>query len=220
MAQLAIPSPAGSDVARVRTAIDEQVHRLFAMISEGLAGATDAFLSEDRARARALVAGDQAVDSLQADIEALINAELDAPDAPTATTIRGLVAVLIIVLELERSGDLVEHIALRTAQGMAAGLTPRARGLIQQMGDEGVQMWRQAAAAFAARDPFAAERLRSVDDRLDDLHVSLGTELAQCVISVPVAIEMGLVARFLERLGDHAVNVARRIAELPRGDAA
>jgi phosphate transport system protein len=103
---------------------------------------------------------------------------------------------------------------------MAAGLTPRARGLIQQMGDEGVQMWRHASAAFAARDPLAAERLRSVDDRLDDLHVSLGTELAQCVISVPVAIEMGLVARFLERLGDHAVNVARRIAELPQGGAA
>jgi len=86
------------------------------------------------------------------------------------------------------------------------------------MGDEGVEMWRYAAGAFAARDAQAAERLRSVDDRLDDLHVSLGTELAQCVISVPVAIEMGLVARFLERLGDHAVNVARRIAELPAGD--
>jgi phosphate transport system protein len=203
--------------AVVLSRIDEQVLRLFAMISEGLAGATDAFLSEDRDRARALVAGDQAVDSLQADIEALINAELDAPDAPTATTIRGLVAVLIIVLELERSGDLVEHIALRTAQGMAASLSPRARGLIQQMGDAGVQMWRQAALAYASRDVLAAERLRAVDDRLDDLHVSLGAELAQCVISVPVAIEMGLVARFLERLGDHAVNVARRIAELPAG---
>ena len=220
MAQLAIPSPAGGDVARVRTAIDEQVHRLFAMISEGLAGATEAFLAEDRDRARALIAADQAVDSLQADIEALINTELGAGTPPTPGRTRELVAILLIVLELERSGDLVEHIALRTAQGMAAGLTPRARGLIQQMGDEGVQMWRQAAAAFAARDPFAAERLRSVDDRLDDLHVSLGTELAQCVISVPVAIEMGLVARFLERLGDHAVNVARRIAELPRGEAA
>jgi phosphate transport system protein len=219
MAQLASHPSVGGDVVRVRAAIDEQVLRLFAMISEGLAGATEAFLSEDRDRARALIAADQAVDSLQSDIEALINAELGAETPPTAVRTRGLVAILLIVLELERSGDLVEHIALRTAQGMAAGLTPRARGLIQQMGDEGVQMWRHASAAFAARDPLAAERLRSVDDRLDDLHVSLGTELAQCVISVPVAIEMGLVARFLERLGDHAVNVARRIAELPQGGA-
>ncbi|HZQ57210.1 MAG TPA: PhoU domain-containing protein [Acidimicrobiales bacterium] len=201
-----------------RAAIEEQVLHLFAMISEGLAGATEAFLSEDREHARALIAADRAVDSLQADIERLINLELDGPVPPTPARTRNLIAILLIVLELERSGDLVEHIALRTAQGLAAELTPRARGLIQQMGDEGVEMWRYAAGAFAARDAQAAERLRSVDDRLDDLHVSLGTELAQCVISVPVAIEMGLVARFLERLGDHAVNVARRIAELPAGD--
>jgi phosphate transport system protein len=215
--ELATPTAESGPAAAAHNAIDDQVLRLFAMISEGLAGATEAFLTEDRDRARALIAADQAVDSLQAAIEALINAELDAPEAPTARTIRGLVAILIIVLELERSGDLVEHIALRTAQGMAASLSPRARGLIQQMGDAGVQMWRQASIAYAARDPQAADRLRSVDDRLDDLHVSLGAELAECVISVPVAIEMGLVARFLERLGDHAVNVARRIAELPPG---
>ncbi len=204
-----------TDVVDIRAAIEEQVLQLFAMISEGLAGATEAFLSEDHEHARELIAADQAVDSLQADIERLINLELEGPVPPTPARTRNLIAILLIVLELERSGDLVEHIALRTSQGLAAELTPRARGLIQQMGDEGVQMWRYAAAAFAARDGQAAERLRSVDDRLDDLHVSLGTELAQCVISVPVAIEMGLVARFLERLGDHAVNVARRIAELP-----
>jgi phosphate transport system protein len=207
-----------ADVLEIRAAIEEQVLRLFAMIYEGLAGATEAFLNEDRERARALIAADQAVDSLQADIERLINLELDGAVAPTAARTRNLIAILLIVLELERSGDLVEHIALRTAQGMAASLTPRARGLIQQMGDEGVQMWRLAATAFVARDGQAAERLRGIDDRLDDLHVSLGAELAQCVISVPVAIEMGLVARFLERLGDHAVNVARRIAELPGRD--
>jgi phosphate transport system protein len=216
--QLAAGGPA--DVLDIRAAIEERVMHLFAMISEGLAGATEAFLNEDRDRARALIAADQQVDSLQADIERLINLELEAVVAPTAARTRGLIKVLLIVLELERSGDLVEHIALRTAQGMAAALTPRARGLIQQMGDEGTQMWRMATAAFAARDGQAAERLRGIDDRLDDLHVSLGAELAQCLISVPVAIEMGLVARFLERLGDHAVNVTRRIAELPVGDGA
>jgi phosphate transport system protein len=210
----------GADVRDIRAAIEERVLRLFAMISEGLSGATEAFLCEDRERARELIAADQAVDSLEADIERLINLELEATVPPTRARTRNLIAILLIVLELERSGDLVEHIALRTAQGLAASLTPRARGLIQQMGDEGVQMWRYATAAFAARDGQAAERLRGIDDRLDDLHVSLGAELAQCVISVPVAIEMGLVARFLERLGDHAVNVARRIAELPRDDGA
>jgi len=117
-------------VLDTRAAIEEQVLHLFAMISEGLAGATEAFLSEDREHARALIAADRAVDSLQADIERLINLELDGPVPPTPARTRNLIAILLIVLELERSGDLVEHIALRTAQGLAAELTPRARGLI------------------------------------------------------------------------------------------
>ena len=63
--------------------------------------------------------------------------------------------------------------------------------------------------AYAHGDRSAAVQLRRRDDALDDLHVSLTAQLAASDISVAVAIEMGLVARFYERLGDHAVNVAR-----------
>jgi phosphate transport system protein len=129
-----------------------------------------------------------------------------------------LVAILRIVPELERSGDLVEHIALRTPQRMAEQLSPRARGLILEMGEVGVDMWRAAANAYADRDIGAAKRLRALDDHLDDLHVTLSVELAQNDIATSVAIEMGLIARFLERLGDHAVNVARRFGDLCRDD--
>jgi len=52
------------------------------------------------------------------------------------------------------------------------------------------------------------------DDEIDDLHVDLTAEMADGRLSIAVAIEMGLVARFFERLGDHAVNVARRIGYL------
>lgn len=92
------------------------------------------------------------------------------------------VAILRIVPELERSGDLVEHIALGTPQGMAKMLTPRARGLVEQMGETGVDMWRQTANAYADRDASAAERLRRLDDWLDELHVNLSTELGQTLI--------------------------------------
>jgi len=194
--------------------LDHLVLRLFAMVSEGLAAAIRAFLDGDREAARALVAADQTVDSMEAVLEELINRELSASPSPATDAVRRLVAVLRIVPELERSGDLVEHIALRTPQGMAALLSPRARGLIEQMGDDGVRMWRAAATAYAHRDPDVADSLRLIDDHLDDLHVSLSAELSQCLTSVPVAIEMGLIARFLERLGDHAVNVARRVQDL------
>lgn len=192
--------------------LDQPVLQLFAMVSEGLAAATSAFLSDDRDAARAVVAAEQDIDSLERRIEDLIHQQLAS--GPDLRALRPLLAVLRIVPELERSGDLVEHIALRTPQGMARLLSPRARMLVQDMGEVGVEMWRGAADAYARRDPATAERLRNLDDRLDDLHVSLSCELGQSVIATPVAIEMGLVARFLERLGDHAVNVARRVRDL------
>jgi phosphate transport system protein len=71
-----------------------------------------------------------------------------------------------------------------------------------------------AANAYADHDLNAADRLRALDDELDDLHVDLSAELAQASMSNAVAIEMGLVARFYERLGDHAVNVTRRVRDL------
>ena len=196
--------------------IDEHVLRLFDMVAAGLTAATTAFLDGDRAMARALIAGDQSIDSLQDVTEELLYAELDRALGHNDREVRSLVAALQIVPELERSGDLVEHIALRTQQGLAAEISPLARALIGQMGRIGAEMWRAAAAAYADRDGTAADLLRQRDDELDDLHVQLSVELAASGTSVPVAIEMGLVARFYERLGDHAVNVARRVSRLIR----
>ena len=151
---------------------------------------------------------------LQDVTEELLYDELDRALRHNDGGIRALVAALQIVPELERSGDLVEHIALRTQQGLATEISPLARALIGQMGRIGAEMWRTAAAAYANRDASAADALRLRDDELDDLHVQLSVELAASGTSVPVAIEMGLVARFYERLGDHAVNVARRVSRL------
>jgi phosphate transport system protein len=184
------------------------------MVAAGLTAATTAFLEGDRAMARALIAGDQSIDSLQDVTEELLYAELDRALGHNDQEVRSLVAALLIVPELERSGDLVEHIALRTQQGLAAEISPLARALIGQMGRIGAEMWHAAAAAYADRDGTAADALRQRDDELDDLHVQLSVELAASGTSVPVAIEMGLVARFYERLGDHAVNVARRVSRL------
>ena len=93
-------------------------------------------------------------------------------------------------------------------------LTPRARSLVSQMGAIGFEMWQMAADAYASSDYNAAALLRARDDEIDDLHVGLTAELAAGSVSVPVAIEMGLVARYFERLGDHAVNVTRRLEQL------
>src|SRR3954471_7345511 len=99
-------------------AIDQQVLRLFAMVSDGLVSATDAFLKVDRDAARLLLAGERSFDTLHTSTEALVERELDTNLSWADAEVRHLVSVLRIVPELERSGDLVEHIALRTPQGL------------------------------------------------------------------------------------------------------
>jgi phosphate transport system protein len=198
--------------------IDEKVIQLFALVSEGLAAATEALLTSDREAARALVARDkEVVDSLYADIEQLVQHQF-ALQSPMARDLRFLLTVLRIVPELERSADLAEHIAQRAMRGLAAELTPRIRGLVEEMSRLAVEMWREAADAYADRKDMA-EAMDDRDDELDDLHVSLTAELVSGTLTVPVALEMALVARFYERLGDHAVNVANRIRFLVVGES-
>ena len=100
---------------------------------------------------------------------------------------------------------------------MASALTPRIRGLIEQMGIVGTEMWRLAADAYVERDALAAVELNERDDEIDELHVSVTAELVSGQLTVPIAIEMALVVRFYERLGDHAVNIGERIRYIAAG---
>src|SRR5688572_15403866 len=90
--------------------IEDRAGRLFALVAEGLAVATDAFLSGDREAARALAAKDQEIDTLYVEIEEAVQREF-ALQAPMAGDLRFLLTILRIVPELERSHDLAEHIA-------------------------------------------------------------------------------------------------------------
>ncbi|MGI8491923.1 MAG: phosphate signaling complex protein PhoU [Acidimicrobiales bacterium] len=196
--------------------IEAKVHQLFALVADGLAAATDALLSGDREVVKELSGSEELMDAVHRQVELLVNQEL-ALQAPVASDLRFLLSVLRVVPELERSHDLVEHIARRGAQGIHQELTPRARGLVTQMGSLGAQMWRAATDAWVDRDAGEAARLAERDDEMDELHASLSAELASGRMSLPVAMDMTLVARFYERLGDHAVNVTRRVVYLAGG---
>src|SRR4051812_30127006 len=105
---------------------------MFAMVSDGIATPTTAFLGADAGTARQVVAADPLINDLQHRIETLVEHQLldgmlNAHDA------RALLAVLRIVPEIERAGDLVEHIALRTPQGLAAEIPQRCRALVEEM---------------------------------------------------------------------------------------
>jgi phosphate transport system protein len=194
-------------------AIEGKVIELFAMVAEDLPSATDALLTGNNENVQALAERERIIDALYPEIEGLASREI-LLQAPVASDLRFLLSVLRIVPELERSHDLVVDIARRADHILGQDLSPRSRGLVQRMGTLASDMWRMAADSWYQRDRSAAVALRERDNEMDDLHASLIAELASGRMPVPVAMEMTLVARFYERLGDHAVNIARRVIYL------
>jgi phosphate transport system protein len=194
-------------------AIEGKVIELFAMVAEDLPGATQALLSGNNEVVKVLTEREQIIDALYLETEELANRQI-LLQAPVASDLRFLLSVLRIVPELERAHDLVMGIARRADHILSEDLSPRARGLVERMGNLVSGMWRQAADSWYQRDRSAADALSERDNQMDELHASLIAELASGQMRLPVTMEMTLVARFYERLGDHAVNIARRVVYL------
>ncbi|HYZ53926.1 MAG TPA: phosphate signaling complex protein PhoU [Streptosporangiaceae bacterium] len=194
-------------------AIEAKVIELFAMVAEDLPKATQALLSGDGDVLQVLAEREQVIDALYPEVEQLVNREI-LLQAPVASDLRFLLSVLRIVPELERSHDLVMQIASRATHILSEDLSPRSRGLVDRMGDLASGMWRQAADSWYQRDRTAADVLSERDDEMDELHASLIAELASGRMALPVTMEMTQVAWFYERLGAHAVNIARRVIYL------
>jgi phosphate transport system protein len=183
------------------------------MVAEDLPVATQALLTGSKEAGQVLVEREQAIDALYLEIEGLAN-RLILLQSPAAIDLRFLLSVLRIVPELERSHDLVVQIAGAGSHLLGEDLSPRARGLVERMGDLASGMWRQAADSWYERDHSVAAVLDERDDEMDELHISLTAELAAGQMTLPVIMEMTMVARCYERLGDHAVNIARRVTYL------
>jgi phosphate transport system protein len=193
--------------------IEAKVIELFAMVAEDLPRATDALLTGDNDALAVLIEREQIIDALWPEIEELVNREI-VLQAPVAVDLRYLLSVLRIVPVLERAHDLVISIGSRANHSLGEELTPRSRVIVERMSELASAMWRQAADAWYQRDKTVASSLSERDEEMDELHSSLTAELASGQMSVQVAMEMALVARDYERLGAHAVNIARRVVYL------
>jgi phosphate transport system protein len=192
--------------------IDARMTQLFGLVSGALAAATEALLGNDAAAGQRVVEGDQSVDDLTSEVELLVWSQIgDETDSRVA--MRHLVGVLLILPELERSGDLAEHIAQRAVTGLGAEMSPLSRGIVQRMGEVVVEMWSEAASAYADRAADPAD-LAETDEEIDILHERLTKEIATGSMPTAIGAQVTLLARFYERLGDHAVDLARRVEML------
>jgi phosphate transport system protein len=187
-----------------------QTVRIFALVGEAMAGATHALLSNDRELAKRVVEQDIVIDTLVNELVFTAEARLLESDGLDVEGRRELLILLRILPEIERNGDLAEHVARRAARGLGSEMSPRSRGLIERMGEVASTIWREATDVIIDGKAEALGVIEEIDDELDDLHISLTAELTSGSMSVPVAVEVALMARFYERFGDHCVNLARR----------
>jgi phosphate transport system protein len=194
--------------------IRDDIVRLGAIVVEALPHATEALLGSDLELAESVIADDAALDARAVLLEEKCYAAL-ALQSPVAVDLRAVVAAVRMVAEIERSGDLAVNICKAARRIFPHQLDPRLRCLINSLSERAHQEFRFAMDAYAEDDAALAGAIDDMDDLLDRTH----NEFIQAIfeshqagrLDLQVAVQLALVARFYERIGDHAVNIGLRV---------
>ena len=203
--------------------LNDDVVRLGAMAGEAIEAGTEALLMADLAAVEQVVAGDRQLDELMHDIEQRTYL-LMARQQPMAVDLRVLVTILRVVHEIERIGDLMVKIAKAARRLYPGGLDHRVRGLIDRMRAQAHAQLKLAVEAFAEKDVSRAAALVDMDDVMDDLQRDLFQAIfasnSEDESALQRAVQVGLLGRYYERIGDHAATVADRVNFMVTGEHA
>ena len=185
-----------------------------------LVEAIDALTRGDRAHGRRVVLADTTMDSQQRDVETKAIATI-ATRQPMAGDLRKVIGILRIANELERIGDLAKNIGKRV-EGLNGEIMPRKvlRG-ITHITDLALHLLRDALDSFAERDGKKAIDVRNRDEGIDSLYTSLFRELLAYMMEDPGTMAFGIhllfCAKNIERMGDHATNIAEAVYFMVEG---
>lgn len=200
--------------------INDKLGELGAMVVELIPKGTEVLLNGDLKAAEEIIVHDDVLDRLSMEIDEMIT-EVMSRQQPMAVDLRMLVAALHLVSEIERSGDLVANIAKGTRRLHGTPVDPKLRGLIERMGSEAQRLFRTAIDAYLDRNEGLAAALDDMDDTMDELHGDFIQALFESrhagEADLQPAIQLALIGRFYERIGDHAVNIGERTVYLCSG---
>lgn len=201
-------------------ALSEGLVRLGAMTAETVSMGTAVLLDRDLAGAQRIIDGDDAIDELSLELEEECFRVL-ALQAPMAGDLRFLLTTLRVVSELERSADLMVNVCKASRRVYDVDFTPKLRGLLDSMGVEAAFLIRTAIDAFVDSNTSLAAALDDIDDRLDDLQVTYVEAIFESHqtdnLSLRAAVQLALIGRYYERIGDHAVNIGERVIYMVTG---
>ena len=194
--------------------------RLGAMTAETVGKGTAILLESDISGAQRIIDGDDEIDKAALDLEEATTSLL-ALQAPMAGDLRFLLTTLRVIGELERSADLMVNVCKATRRIYDLELSPELRGLIEQMGVEATFLTRASIDAYVDADESLGAALDDVDDRLDDLQVSYVEAIFSSHhasnLSLQAAVQLAMIGRYYERIGDHAVNIGERVRYMVTG---
>jgi phosphate transport system protein len=181
--------------------------------------ATTALLTADQGLAEGVITGDDAVDGLHKEVEEKVYGLL-ARQAPVASDLRLVVTALHIATDLERMGDLADHVAKTALRRYPArAVPPEVAKVIEDMAEVADRIVAKISQVLASPDAARAAELERDDDAMDELHRGLFVLLlgAAWQHGVEAAIDGALLGRFYERYADHAVNAGHHMFYLVTG---
>ena len=200
--------------------IQAGIARLCAGVTELVPRATDVLLDMDLETAEYVILGDAEYDTKSLELEELCF-KVIALQAPVASDLRALVSAIKIIADVERSADLCVNICKAARRIYGHELDPHLRGVISKIGAQATVLFKEATEAYLNLDATRAAALHDMDAYLDDLHRQfiqiIFESHAAGNVDLQVAVQLAVVARFYERIGDHAVNVGDRTRYIVSG---
>jgi phosphate transport system protein len=199
--------------------LEKRLLYLAAQVEEAVRKAIIALLERKQDLALDVVSGDRLIDEREVEIEEEC-LKLLALHHPVATDLRFIAAVLKIDNDLERIGDLAVNIAKRAAFLTTAPPFPVPHQMKAMM-EESVRMLRESLDAFVNGDTASAQRVCEADDEIDRFHREIAKEIVATMESDGRCVEPGMqifsVSKALERIADHATNIAEDVVYMVNG---
>lgn len=201
--------------------LKEDFLRMGGMVEEQVGDAIDALIDGDGHRADEIRARDKQVDQLELEIDEEAT-RIIARRQPAARDLRLVISVIKMVADLERIGDEAKKIAKFAVSLSQEGQAPRGYVEVRHIGSHVIQMVRDALDAFARLDSEQALRIMKADKRVDEEYQAATRTLITFMMEDPRNISRCMsvmwVLRALERVGDHACNMAEHVIFMAKGE--
>ena len=200
--------------------LESQIIRLGAMTTEMIPRGTDVLLGGNLQDAQELIDSDEKVNELALGIEEQCYTIL-ALQAPMASELRRIVSFTKLAAEIERSADLMVNVCKASRRMYGASMSPRIRGVVAGMSKEAVKMMKLSLDSFADKNVSLAAALADIDDELDQLNRDMVEAIFEAnaakEIDLASSVQLALIARYYERIGDHAVNIGEQVMYMVTG---